>query len=68
MLKAVVAFNIANILESDPKLASENIVKGIALFVTASRKECFQIGFNNNKYFFLNNNGTKINHAITNLA
>ena len=51
MLKAVVAFNIANILESDPKLARENIVKGMALFVTANKNECFHIGFNNNKYF-----------------
>ena len=35
VLNAVVAFNIARIFESAPKLPKEKSVKGIALFVTA---------------------------------
>ena len=50
VLKAVVAFKIASILESDPKLARENMVKGIALFVTAKTIVCFHIGFKRAKY------------------
>ena len=68
VLKAVVAFNIASMFESDPKLAKENIVKGIALLVIASNIECFHIGLNWLRYFFLNKTGMKINEAIINLA
>ena len=68
VLKAVVAFNIANIFDSDSKLANENKVKGIALFVIASIKECFQIGLRSKRYFFLNKIGRKIKDAIINLA
>jgi hypothetical protein len=68
VLNAVVAFKIASILESDPKLANENIVNGIALFVIANKNECFHIGLSRSKYFFLNNIGTNIEDAIINLA
>ena len=45
VLNAVVAFSMAKIFESAPKLAYENKVKGIALFITAKTKTCFHIGF-----------------------
>ena len=53
VLNAVVAFRIAKIFESAPKLPYEKSVKGIALFVIAKTSECFQAGFNRIKYFFL---------------
>jgi len=68
VLNAVVAFKIANIFESDPKLAKENMVNGIALFVIANTIECFHIGLSKSKYFFLNSIGMNIDDAITNLA
>ena len=63
VLNAVVAFNIASIFDSAPKLANENIVNGITLFEIAKSIECFQIGFNNNKYFLVKRIGKKIIEA-----
>ena len=68
VLNAVVAFNIARILESAPKLPKEKSVKGIALFVIANSKECFHENFNNERYFFLNKTGMKTLDAIISLA
>ena len=68
VLNAVVAFSIANIFESAPKLAYENKVNGIALFITAKTKTCFHIGFSRFKYLFLKRMGKKINEAIINLV
>ena len=45
VLNAVVAFNIARMFESETKLAYENSVKGIALFIIDKTKTCFQMGF-----------------------
>ena len=58
------AFNIARILESAPKLPYENNEKGMALFVTAKTNECFQAGWSNIRYFFLNKIGIKTKEAI----
>jgi hypothetical protein len=41
VLNAVVAFRIAKIFESAPKLPYEKSVNGIALFVIAKTSECF---------------------------
>ena len=68
VLKAVVAFNIAKILELDPRLAKENNVNGIILFITLRISTCFQIGAYKGKYFFLSRIGKKIKEAIINLA
>ena len=68
VLNAVVAFNIARIFESAPKLPKEKSVKGMALFVTANNNECFHENFNCAKYFFLNKIGKKTVDAITSLA
>ena len=59
---------MARIFESAPKLPKEKSVKGIALFVTANNKECFQENFNNDKYFFLNKIGRNTVDAIINRA
>ena len=64
VLKAVVAFNIARIFESAPKLAKENNTNGIALFVTARSNECFHAGFNKIKYFFWQIFKKSINHMF----
>ena len=64
MLNAVVAFRIAKIFESAPKLPYEKSVKGIALFVIAKTSECFQAGFNKIKYYFLKSIGRKTKEAI----
>ena len=64
VLNAVVAFRIAKIFESAPKLPYEKSVKGIALFVTAKTSECFQAGFSKVKYFLLNSIGRKTKDAI----
>ena len=64
VLNAVVAFNIARILESAPKLPNEKRVKGIALLVIAKTKECFHVDGSNKKYFFLNKIGRKTEDAI----
>ena len=64
VLNAVVAFRIAKIFESAPKLPYEKSVKGIALFVTAKTSECFQAGFSRIKYFLLNSIGRKTKDAI----
>lgn len=45
VLNAVVAFSIARMFESAPKLAYENSVKGIALFIIDKTKTCFHMGF-----------------------
>tara|TARA_B100000524_G_scaffold215291_1_gene113019 strand:+ start:248 stop:568 length:321 start_codon:yes stop_codon:yes gene_type:complete len=68
VLNAVVAFNIARIFESEPKLANENNTKGTALFVIASNNECFHAGFNKIRYFFLRSKGMNTKEAIINLA
>ena len=68
VLKAVVAFKIASMLESAPKLPYENNVKGIALFVRARTIECLHADFKSMRYFFLSNIGIKTNDAIVNLA
>jgi len=66
VLKAVVAFNIARILESAPKLPNEKRVKGMALLVIARTNECFHVNESNEKYFFLNKIGRKTEDAINN--
>jgi hypothetical protein len=68
VLKAVVAFRMARILELEPRLAYENNVKGIILFITLRIRTCFQIGASNGRYFFLSRIGIKINEAMINLA
>ena len=68
VLNAVVAFKMARIFESAPRLANENIVKGMTLLVIARIIECFQIGFNNCKYFFVNRIGKNISDAKINLV
>ena len=67
VLKAVVAFNIAKIFESAPKLAYENKTNGIALLVNAKRKECFHADLNKIRYFFLNSKGVKTREATISL-
>ncbi len=66
VLNAVVAFNIARILESAPKLPNEKRVKGIALLVIARTNECFHVDESNEKYFFLNKIGRKTEDAMNN--
>ena len=68
VLNAVVAFSMANIFESAPKLAYENKVNGIALLITANTKTCFHIGFSRCIYLFLRRMGKKINEAIISLV
>ena len=65
---AVDEFSIANMLESEPYEASENITKGITLLVIANIIECFQIGFKSSKYFFVNRIGKNIKEAKINLV
>ena len=67
VLNAVVAFKIARIFESAPRLANENITKGIALLVIANIIEYFQIGFKSCKYFLVNRTGKNIKEAKINL-
>ena len=64
VLNAVVAFRIAKIFESAPKLPYEKSVNGIALLVIAKTNECFQAGFNKIRYFFLKSIGRKTKEAI----
>ena len=68
VLNAVVAFKIARIFESAPKLPNEKRVNGIALLVTAKTRECFHAGFNRLKYFFVKRTGKNTNDAINNLV
>ena len=68
VLNAVVAFRIARIFESAPKLPNENNVNGIALFVIAKIIECLHTGLNNKRYFFLNKRGINTKDAIVSLA
>ena len=60
---AVDEFNIANILESDPYEASENITNGIALLNTARNKIYGKVFLNSALYFFCKSIGKNINDA-----
>ena len=64
---AVVAFNIARIFESAPKLPNEKRVNGIALFVIANTNECFQVYGSSCIYLFLSRMRIKTDDAISSL-
>ena len=68
VLKATVEFSIASMFESDPRLAREKNVNGIAQLVMASTTTYFHIGGNSFKYLGCKRIGRNIDEAIINLA
>lgn len=65
---AVDELSIANMLESEPYEASENITKGIALLKTARNKIYGKVCINFDLYFFCKRIGKNINDARPSLA
>ena len=68
VLKATVELSIASMFESEPRLAREKNVNGMAQLVTAKTTTYFHMGGRSFKYFGCKRIGRNINEAIINLA